>query len=179
MAARVGEMANTYKHSKHKKKRGYEKLVKIKEYTTEGLQRDQFFETDDGLRWEAPNFKNARKTKKKAWLSKTSEGWLYIILLGWLKKTEKARFVFKLGERRIRQLVDAELKKYDEAWHTHCLRHSRATHIAEISSDPFVVQAVLGHGRLETSSRYVNIAEERLRQKLAGRPFEELLGVKV
>lgn len=179
MGNRAGELAKTYDHGKYKWDKEKLKAIKVGTFKSKGIQRDQFFETDDGLEWVSPNFKNAGKDTKRAWIRKENEPWLYNILKSWLQKRKESKYIFNLKERRIKQLIDNELKRYDPELHSHSLRHSRATHLADITGDPYLVQAVLGHARLETSAKYVNVAKERLKAKLGNRLFEDALGKKV
>lgn len=50
----------------------------------------------------------------------------------------------------------------------HALRHRFATRAYELTRDVFVVQQLLGHARPETTRRYVEVADDRLRAAVVG-----------
>jgi len=181
MGNRAGELARDYIHTvqKMRGKGRHKHLAVIGSYKSRGIRRDGFTRTKYGLRWETPNFKNRGKTKKTGFILRDNERWLYKILVRWLRRRQGKKYLFNLRKTRIKQLIDEELKKHDESYHSHCLRHSRGTMIGELTGDPYVVQAVLGHADINTSSKYVSIAPKRIREKLGKTPFEEALGEKI
>jgi site-specific recombinase XerD len=70
-----------------------------------------------------------------------------------------------LTSRQLNRVVHgaADAAKIDKRVSTHTLRHSFATHLLEQKVDIRVIQVLLGHKRLETTSLYAQVATEVLR----------------
>ena len=60
--------------------------------------------------------------------------------------------------------LDAEI---DKRVSMHTLRHSFATHLLEAKVDIRVIQILLGHKKLETTARYVQVATDILREVIS------------
>jgi integrase/recombinase XerD len=66
----------------------------------------------------------------------------------------------------------AESAKIDKRVSLHTLRHSFATHLLEQKVDIRLIQVLLGHKKLETTSMYTHVATEILREVVS--PLESL-----
>jgi len=71
-----------------------------------------------------------------------------------------------------RQVIPAEAAKIGKRVSMHTLRHSFATHLLEQKVDVRVIQVLLGHKKLETTSLYTHVATEVLHQVVS--PLEGL-----
>lgn len=63
-------------------------------------------------------------------------------------------------ERRVERLSELTLGR---KIHPHCLRHLCGNRWRRVSGDPYVVQKLLGHARLETTVRYTRVDGGELR----------------
>ena len=67
--------------------------------------------------------------------------------------------------RAVHQAADAA--KIDKRVTPHFLRHSFATHLLEQKVDIRVIQVLLGHKKLETTSLYAQVATDLLRSVIS------------
>jgi len=162
-AGRAGELAYAYSHREATGK------YPAPASDSEGIKVSSFVVGPDFLSWFAPNFKNHGKARRRVELF-LEEDWLYEIIKAWLDFRVGETFLFDIKQSRIKGLIDAELKRYNRAWSSHDIRHCRATFIAEKTSNPYLVKEALGHSRLDTSTFYVSVNRDLMRQKLFGTP---------
>lgn len=76
--------------------------------------------------------------------------------------------LFSISDRHIRRIVKqyavaAGIRKSSEI-HPHTLRHSYATHLQNQGVPLNVIQQILGHERIETTTVYVHLGLERVRE---------------
>ena len=87
----------------------------------------------------------------------------------WIRNETEGR-VFYISERHIRRLVKAyavmaRVRNPGEV-HPHTLRHSYATHLQNSGVPLNVIQQILGHERIETTTVYVHLGLERMREHI-------------
>ena len=78
--------------------------------------------------------------------------------------------LFTISDRQIRRIVKsyarkAGIKKPGEV-HPHTLRHSYATHLQNAGVPLNMIQEILGHERIETTTVYVHLGLERMREHI-------------
>lgn len=136
-AARIGELLE-YRHTDGTVSRG--------------IQKSNIFVSDSLIKWVQPNFKSKKEKTKEVIVFK-EEGVLFHVILDWLSHSGEQ--VFTLHQSRARELVQKFLRPYS----SHALRHSRATHLAEIYDfNAYEIRDALGHTELGMSAHYVSTA---------------------
>jgi len=184
-ATRIGEIAEHYIHYYYKKSIKFNSQT----YISEGPRNKHFAikESIGEISFLKPNFKQKKikglhKDIKgvdmfSSFVMFSGEPYLYNLILSWVVSKQYNEPIFSLKQSRLRQLVDKELKKYNSDWSSHWLRQSRAWHIGEATGDPYAVQAILGHGDLNTSLKYVSGLRTSLRKLFVdGKTMEDYLG---
>ena len=85
----------------------------------------------------------------------------------WIGNQTEGR-IFYISDRHIRRLVKAYAVmarvRNPKEIHPHTLRHSYATHLQNSGVPLNVIQQILGHERIETTTVYVHLGLERMRE---------------
>ena len=91
---------------------------------------------------------------------------------GWLFPGQNP--IDPLGTRQLNRAIHeaADAARLDKRVSLHTLRHSFATHLLEQKTDIRVIQVLLGHKKLETTSLYTQVATEILREVVS--PLDRL-----
>ena len=91
---------------------------------------------------------------------------------GWLFPGQNP--IDPLGTRQLNRAIHeaADAAHLDKRVSLHTLRHSFATHLLEQKTDIRVIQVLLGHKKLETTSLYTQVATEILREVVS--PLDRL-----
>lgn len=146
LGARAGELIQ-YRH-----KGGIE---------TPGLLKSNIAERKGVWICSIPNFKNVKQQFKKPFITPKEE-FVFKPFMEWLGLCGEQ--VFPLRISRYRQLVAEALP---DGFASHSLRHSRATHLAEVFGfSAYEIKAFLGHARLDTSAIYVSQDLSRTADKM-------------
>ncbi len=87
----------------------------------------------------------------------------------WIEK-QKGDKLFYVSDRHLRRIVKhyavlAGIRKPQEV-HPHTLRHSYATHLQNKGVPLNVIQQILGHERIETTTIYIHLGLERVREEV-------------
>ena len=76
--------------------------------------------------------------------------------------------IFLLNQREARKMIFDALKPYSKAKQLspHAIRHSFATHLANDGVNASTIGAILGHKRLETTQKYIDLTDAPIRNIL-------------
>ena len=103
------------------------------------------------------------------------------LLRDWYRIARPRIYLFpgrdKIGPMTTRQLnrichIAAELAGLPKWVAPHTLRHSFATHLLEQNIDVRIIQALLGHAKLDTTARYTQVATNIIREVMS--PLDRL-----
>jgi len=154
LAARAGELIH-YRHFKTERRRDENGKLYIfrREFKKEtpGLLKENIETSKGRFICTIPNFKTSKQAYRRPFITPKEE-FVYRPFKNWLDSCGNQ--VFNVRISRYRQLVAEALP---EGFSSHCLRHSRATHLAQIFNfSAFEIKNFLGHSSLNTSAIYVS-----------------------
>lgn len=116
------------------------------------------------LKWEDIDFKtcaleiNGKGNKER--LVYTTPEYLELMRQAYERKPTEGR-IFRYSEREARHMIWNALKPYSRATQLspHAIRHSFATSLAKQGVNVATIATILGHSRIETTQKYIDMAQ--------------------
>lgn len=116
------------------------------------------------LKWEDIDFKtcaleiNGKGNKDR--LVYTTPEYLELMRQAYERKPTEGR-IFRYSEREARHMIWEALKPYSRATQLspHAIRHSFATSLAKQGVNVATIATILGHSRIETTQKYIDMAQ--------------------
>lgn len=75
--------------------------------------------------------------------------------------------IFSLNPRNVRRMIDAAFSSIADGVSPHVLRHTAATHWAMNGASNTTIAKALGHSRIETSQKYINMSQMDVKPMMA------------